>query len=45
MTALAMYTSQFIPSKPGGRPGAGFATTLRRIGRVLAPSGDRGVAP
>ena len=45
MSALAMYTNQFIPSEPGARPGAGFATAWRRIKRALAPFRNREVAP
>ena len=45
MSALAMYTNQFIPSEPGARPGAGFATAWRRIQLALAPLRNRVVTP
>ena len=45
MSALAMYTNQFIPSVPGAQPGAGFATAWRRIKLALAPFSNREGAP
>lgn len=35
MSALALYTSQFIPSSPAGIPADGLVSMLRRIGRAL----------
>lgn len=35
MSALALYTSQFIPSSPAGVPADGLVSMLRRFGRTL----------